>query len=213
MGKDWREWHRHYDNPNSSTALRLAIVQRDLRRALAEAPRDEDGIINLITMCAGEGRDVLPVLAEQDGGERVKAILVEYDPNISQIASAAVENLGLSEVEVRTADAGTTDTYSDLPPAQILTVCSVFGNIPAADVRRTVATLPALMAPDGIVIWTRSEDEPSQGVRRVFLEHGFTEMSFTITEDNLFRIGMNRLADRPADLRPPPPGTRMFNFF
>ena len=57
MPKDWRDWHRHYDNPNSSIALRLEVVQRDLRRALAESPKG-DGITQLITMCAGEGRDV-----------------------------------------------------------------------------------------------------------------------------------------------------------
>src|SRR5262249_24364856 len=124
MAKDWLEWHRHYDAPNSSIALRLEVVQHDLRRALAEAPRDENGIIHLISMCAGEGRDVLPVLAEQNGGHRVKAILVEYDANISQRARTAVAKLGLSDVEVKTADAGTTDTYCDLPLPQIMLVCS-----------------------------------------------------------------------------------------
>lgn len=216
MAKDWREWHHHYDNPNSSIALRLADVQRDLRRALAEAPRGEDGIIHLISMCAGEGRDVLPVLAEESGDRRVEAILVEYDAAMSQRARTAVENLGLSGVEVKTADAGTTDTYRDLPRAQILLVCSVFGNIPEADMRRTIATLPALLAHDGIVIWTRSGrtgHDPSLEVRKVFLDNGFTEMSFTSTTDDMFRVGMNRLADKPADLSPPPSGTRMFSFF
>lgn len=215
MAKDWLEWHRHYDTPNSSIALRLAVVQRDLRRALAEAPRGEDGIINLISMCAGEGRDVLPVLAEQDGGRGVKAILVEFDAIMSQRARTAAADLGLSGVEVKTADAGTTDTYRDLPPAQVLTVCSVFGNIPEADMRRTVATLPALLAPDGIVIWTRAGrtgHDPSLEVRRVFLNHGFAEMSYTSTTDDTFRIGMYRLTDRPADARLPQQGTRMFAF-
>lgn len=215
MAKDWQEWHRHYDTPNSSIALRLAVVQRDLRRALAEAPRGEDGIINLISMCAGEGRDVLPALAEQDGGRGVNAILVELDATMSQRARTAAADLGLSGVEVKTADAGLTDTYSDLPRAQVLTVCSVFGNIAEADMRRTVATLPALLAPDGIVLWTRAGragHDPSLEVRRVFLQHGFTEMSLTSTADDTFRIGMHRLTDGPADLRPPQPGTRMFSF-
>lgn len=213
MAKDWLEWHHHYDTPNSSIALRLADVQRDLRRALAEAPRGEDGIIYLISMCAGEGRDVLPVLAEEnEGGRRVKAILVEFDEIMSQRARTAVADLGLSGVEVKTADAGTTETYRDLPLAQILLVCSVFGNITVADMRRTVATLPALLAIDGIVLWTRAGHDPSLEVRRVFLDHGFTEMSFTSTADDMFRVGMHRLADRPADLRPPQLGTRMFSF-
>ena len=211
--KDWLEWHRHYDNPNSSISLRLAIVQRDLRRALAEAPRGEDGTIHLTCMCAGEGRDVLPVLAEADGGRGVNAILVEFDETMSQRARAAVVELGLSRVEVKTADAGTTDTYRDLPPAHIMLVCSVLGNITAADMRRTVATLPSLMADDGIVIWTRSDRDRSQEVRGTFLDQGFAEMSFTNTADNTFWVGMNRLPEKPADLGPPQPGARMFSFF
>lgn len=213
MTKDWHEWHHRYDNPNSSITLRLAVVQRDLRRALTEAPRDQDGVINLITMCAGEGRDVLPVLAEQKDGDRVKAILIEYDPTMSERARAAVEGLSLYDVEVKTADAGTTDTYHDLPLAQLLTVCSVFGNIPVADVRRTIATMPVLLADDGIVIWTRSAHDPSHEVRRIFLDNGFTEMSFTSTQDDFFWVGMHRLSDRSADIHLSQPGTRMFNFF
>jgi hypothetical protein len=215
MAKDWREWHQHYDNPNSSIALRLEIVQRDLRRALAEAPTDENGIIHLITMCAGEGRDVLPVLAEQNDGRRVEAILLEFDETLSQRARTAVSNLGLSGVEVKTGDAGTTDTYRDFPLAQILLACSVFGNIPEADVRRTIATLPALMAVDGIVLWTRSGrtgHDPSLEVRKAFLDHGFTEMSVTNTIDDTFRVGLNRLTDKPTDLRLPH-DTRMFTVF
>jgi hypothetical protein len=215
MAKAWLDWHRHYDNPNSSIALRLTVVQRDLRRALVEAPCDEDGIVHLICMCAGEGRDVLPVLAEQNGGRRVKAILVEFDEIMAQRARIEVANLGLSEVEVKTADAGTTDTYLDLPPAQILLVCSVFGNITVEDMRRTIATLPALLAIDGIVIWTRAGrtgHDPSLEVRRCFLDNGFTEISFTSTADDMFRVGMHRLADRPSDLRLQQHGTRMFTF-
>lgn len=213
MPKDWRDWHIHYDNPNSSISLRLELVQRDLRRALAEAPNDENGIVNLITMCAGEGRDVLPVLAQDSIDRSVKAILVEYDKSLAQRARTAVQDLRLSEVEVKTADAGITDTYRDLPLAQILTVCSVFGNIRVEDMRRTVATLPALIANDGIVIWTRAGHDQSLEVRKVFLDHGFSEMSFTSTTDDMFWVGMHRLADSSGQLHPLQPGTRMFSFF
>ncbi len=213
MPKDWRDWHQHYDNPNSSISLRLNLVQGDLRRALAEASNDENGVVNLITMCAGEGRDVLPVLAKENSGRPVKAILVEYDETLAERARTAVQNLQLPDVEVKTADAGTTDTYLDLPLAQILTVCSVFGNIPVEDMQRTVATLPALLANDGIVIWTRAGRDQSLAVRKVFLDHGFSEMSFTNTTDDTFWVGMYRVAGKPAQLHAPQPGTRMFSFF
>jgi hypothetical protein len=212
MPKDWRDWHQHYDNPSSSISLRLELVQNALRRALADAPNDEYGVVNLITMCAGEGRDVLPVLVNENS-RPVKATLVEYDETLAERARTAVQNLQLSDVEVKTADAGTTDTYRDLPLAQILTVCSVFGNIPVEDMRRTVATLPALLADDGIVIWTRAGRNQSLEVRNVFLDHGFTEMSFTNTTDDMFWVGMHRLAGKPAQPHAPQPGTRMFSFF
>lgn len=214
MSKDWLEWHASYDDPSSSVSLRLAVVQRDLRRALAEAPEGEDGVLRLVGMCAGEGRDVLPVLAEERG-RRVSALLIEFDPVLSRRARAAADDAGLSGVEVRVADAGTTDTYLDVPPAHVLLVCSVFGNIAVADMRRTVATLPALLADGGIVIWTRSGrtgHDPSVEVRACFLDHGFTEMSFTPTADDAFRVGMHRLGDGAADVRRPQPGRRMFSF-
>jgi hypothetical protein len=216
VSKDWLEWHGHYDTPNSSLAHRLAVVHRDLRRALAEAPCGEDGVVSLISICAGEGRDVLPVLAEQDSRQRVRALLVELDPIVSQRARTAVASLGLSGVEVRIADAGTTDAYLDVQPAGVLLACGVFGNITVTDMRRTIATLPALLAVGGIVIWTRATRrtrlDPSLEVRNCFLDHGFAEMSFTHTADDTFRIGMHRLAHRPAAVRRPQPGTRMFTF-
>jgi hypothetical protein len=162
------------------------------------------------------------VLAEQADGHRVRAILVELDEIMSQRAREAVANLGLSGVEVKVADAGTTDTYRDIPPAHVLLVCSVFGNITVPDMRRTIAILPTLLAPGGIVIWTRSGHETSLEVRSRFLDHSFTEMSFTSTsdetlftttsDDEVFWIGMHRLADLAADVRPSQPGSRMFTF-
>lgn len=94
MEKNWREWHDHYDAPYSPLAVRLAHVQSDLRWALAAAPSGEDGVVNLISLCAGEGRDVLPLLAEQGGSRRVQAILVEFDPIVAQGARKAVANQG-----------------------------------------------------------------------------------------------------------------------
>ena len=56
---DWAAWHDDYDRPGSSLAIRLAIVQDLLRRALDCAPV---GPIRMISMCAGQGRDILEVL-------------------------------------------------------------------------------------------------------------------------------------------------------
>ncbi|MGH8902897.1 MAG: class I SAM-dependent methyltransferase [Egibacteraceae bacterium] len=216
MTKDWQQWHRHYDTPESSLVQRLNAVRRDLRRALADAQCDADGVVRLLSICSGEGRDVLPVLAERERYHQVRALLVELDPVLAQRASKTAAELGLSGVEVRRADAGTIDTYADVPAVQVLLVCGVFGNISMDDVHRTIATLPALLAAGGIVIWTRGAEntnrDRSQDIRAWFAEHRFMEVSFTSTEDGVFRVGMHQLPAERADLRIPQPGTRMFTF-
>jgi len=160
----------------------------------------------------GKGADVLPVLAEHDPGRRVRALLVELNPILSRRARATAAVLGLAGVEVRTADAGTTDTYLDMPPADVLVAFGVFGNISVDDMRRTVATLPALLAAGAIVIWTRADrhtgHDPSLDVRTCLLNNGFTEMSLTSTTDDLFRVGIHRLADVHVVQQ----GMRMFTF-
>jgi hypothetical protein len=204
---NWDRWHREYDSPTSSLSRRLEVVQRDLRRALASP-----GVRRLTTLCAGEGRDVLPVLAEHPD---VTALLVELDPTLSDRARATAAALGLSRVEVRIADAGATDTYLHVPPADVLTACGVFGNISTADVRRTIATLPSLLSPAGVVIWTRGRTDdggdPSVEVRGCFARNGFTELSFTSPTDARFRVGVHQRT--PGATAPPlRPGGRLFTF-
>lgn len=202
MAKDWRQWHRYYDVPDSPLDQRANAVRHHLRRALAEAPDGADGVVRMTVMCAGEGRDVLPVLAERDGSRPVRATLFELDPVLAERARTTAAELRLPGVDVRLADAGTTSSYVDLPRAHVLLACGVFGNVSVDDVRRTVATLPALLAGDGIVIWTRglanTDRDHSLDIRADLAEHGFTEMSFEPTPDGEFRVGMNRLTRERA---------------
>ena len=196
VSKDWVRWHQEYDAQGSSLGRRLEVVRRDLRRALGTSPSDPDGTRRIVSICAGDGRDVLPVIAEHD--RRVHALLVELDPGLARRARETADDLGLSRVEIRTADAGQAGTYLDVRPAHILLACGVFGNVGDDDVRRTVAALPTLLVAGGIVIWTRARaddgSDPSQWIRGLFAEHGFTELSFTAPDDARFRVGMHRLA-------------------
>lgn len=211
MTTDWVQWHGDYDRPNSSLARRLQVVRQCLRRALTEIPSGER---RLISMCAGDGRDVLPVLATHHAARRVRALLVELDPQLADRARTTTTRLGLRAVAVRTADAGITDPYTDIAPAHVVLACGVFGNITTEHVKRTIATLPRLVAGGGIVIWTRGRGpegrDPSLDIRAWLADIGCTELSFAAPSDATFRVGMNRL-DAPA-AEPLAPGTRMFAF-
>ncbi|HEX5205187.1 MAG TPA: class I SAM-dependent methyltransferase [Actinoplanes sp.] len=208
MTRDWVRWHDDYDAPGSSLSRRLEVVREHLRDALAEGPA------SLLSICAGDGRDVLPLLASQPGGRSVRALLIELDPGLAHRARETAAELDLPLVEVRTADAGAIATYADVEPVDVLLACGVFGNIPAADMRRTVAVLPALTNPGATVIWTRGrgdgDADPSAEVRARFLAEGFTELAFVAPDDARFRVGVCRRSGERAI--PLPPVSRLFTF-
>jgi hypothetical protein len=209
MRRDWVQWHRDYEDAGSSLARRRAVVQRELRSALDQVRTG--GELRLVSLCAGDGGDVLPVLAER--AEHIRALLVELDPRLSDRARAAAAARQL-DVEVRTADAGTTDSVADFVPAHVLLLCGVFGNITLDDARRTIETLPGLLASGGVVIWTRGRrddgTDPSRTVDELFAGAGFTRLSLTAPDDVPFRVGVHRRATTAAE--PPPPATRIFTF-
>ncbi len=141
-------------------------------------------------LCAGEGRDVLPVLAEP-GLPRHTATLIEIDPRLAERARRTATELGLDGVEVVVADAGTLETYEALPRADVLLVCGVFGNISPDDVRRTVAALPLLVVAGGTVVWTRGTEDMDRTpqIREWFASSGFAEVGFRKTPDRAFAGG------------------------
>jgi hypothetical protein len=215
MIRDWLRWHEDYDSAGSSLARRLAVVQGHLERALTEAPAEPDGRRQLISMCAGDGRDVLPVLARHPAGRTVRALLAELDPELSRRARTAAAELGLPGVEVLTGDAGLTAAYRDATPAHVLLACGVFGNISVDDLRRTIAALPSLLVPGAMVIWTRGRGghatDPSVEVAAHFADHGFEEIAFTRPPDARFRVGMHRLGTAAPTARQPT-ADRLFTF-
>ena len=58
--RDWAQWHRDYDDAASLLSRRGEVVQGHLHAELERAPA---GDIRLISLCAGQGRDVIGVLA------------------------------------------------------------------------------------------------------------------------------------------------------
>ena len=68
--RDWYTWHRRYDQPDSGLARRLAAVQEQIRRALEAVP---PGPLHAVSLCAGQGRDLIGVLARHRRREDVTA--------------------------------------------------------------------------------------------------------------------------------------------
>jgi hypothetical protein len=206
---DWVQWHEPYADPASSLSRRRAVVQDVVGRWLTEHGRRPGRVLS---MCAGDGRDVLEVLAlRAEDASLLDVVLVELDPRLASVATALALDAGLDRVEVRVADAGTTDSYADATPADLVLACGIFGNVSNDDVHRTVAMLPGLCTDEALVVWTRGRDgtDPTAQVRRWFAEHGFAEREWHAPEDAGYSVGVHRLVGTPTPLEP---GRRLFTF-
>ncbi|RKN49321.1 class I SAM-dependent methyltransferase [Micromonospora endolithica] len=207
MTRDWRAWHDDYDDPGSPLALRLEEVRRQVHQALDQAP---PGPLRAVSLCAGQGRDLIPVLATHPRGADVVARLVELDPHNAEIARSTAEAAGLTGVEVVVGDAARTDHYADLAPADLVLVCGVFGNIRDDDIRSTVRHCAALCATGGTVIWTRHRHSPDlvPTIARWYAEEGFAPVAVSTPADGV-GVGAHR---RIAPPRPLERGVTMFEF-
>jgi hypothetical protein len=206
---DWLAWHGKYDDPSSVQARRLAIVRRrvgDSLDALGASAR------RVLSVCAGDGRDVIPELAARSR-HRFEALLVEQDPELAARARASATSAGLDRVEVRAADASLPESFADVLPVDLLLLCGIFGNVPDGDIRRTVSAVPAMLQPGGFVIWTRGRCDGADlrpTLRRWVAETGLEEVAYDGAPE-LFGVGVARASGAPSIGRALP--DRLFTFF
>ena len=207
MGTDWSQWHDGYDRAGSGLGDRLAAVRAGIGSCLDEAP---PAPVRVISACAGDGRDLLGVLAQRSDSGRVSALLVESDSGLVSRARQAASGLAAT-VEVRHGDAACSDTYVDAAPADLVLLCGIFGNISDADVRTTIEAAPELCAAGAEVVWTRHRRHPdlTPSIRRWFEEAGFEEVDFTAPHSARWSVGVHRLVAAPRRLEP---GRRWFTF-
>jgi hypothetical protein len=203
----WQAWHHDYDVPDSPLRRRLATVQGHVRAALDAAP---PGPLRVVSGCAGQGRDLLEVLADHPRCEDVTARLVELDPGIAALAERSAQSKGLRRVEVVVGDAGLTRHYRGMVPADLVLLCGVFGNVSDADVERTVAHCLWLCRTGGTLVWTRSRRAPDlvPQICRWFEERGFQRQWLSEPEER-WGVGVHRFVGQPSPL---PVDQRMFTF-
>ncbi len=206
-GRDWAAWHEAYDDPGTPLARRLVAVQTRITEALDQAP---PGPMTAISICAGQGRDLIGVLRGHPRGGDVTARLVELDPRNADTARQLAADAGLTQVEVVTGDAARTDAYAGLIPAWLVLACGVFGNITDEDVARTVRCCAGLCAAGGTVVWTRGRREPDliPQICEWFAAEGF-ELIGVSEPGTRWGVGAHRFAGTP---RPLPAGQPMFTF-
>lgn len=206
--RDYVAWHDAYAEPGSALHRRLQVVIELIGVALDGMAA---GPCRFVSLCAGQGHDVLSVAATHPRGADLEGRLVELDAVNAAVAAARIEELGLTGVEVRTADAGRTDACDGAVPADLVVACGIFGNISLDDIDRTVHALPSLCAPGGSVVWTRHPRQAGvlERVEGWFDDAGFERQALVVDPGQEFAVGLHRLAGSPA---PFVPGRSLFTF-
>jgi hypothetical protein len=204
----WLHWHTAYDDPTSAQTRRLRLVQEQIRGALDSAP---PGPVRVLSLCAGQGRDLLEVLQDHPRRANVSARLVELDPRLAAVARTSAAAIDGSRVDVVVGDAGWTDACVGAVPADLVLLAGIFGNVPDADIERTAQATPMLCAPGAIVLWTRSRRPPdlTPAIRGWFVGAGVAEVAFIAPPGELYSVWVGRFSGRAEPLRP---GVRLFTF-
>jgi hypothetical protein len=187
---DWAKWHDLYD---VSTPLKERLIA--VREQIAAAASKVAGkSLHLVSICAGDGRDVIGTFAASDERQDVHATLIESNPELVTRGQAAVDQLGLARrITFRCADATQSSTYVDIRPAHIIVLSGVFGNLKERDVQRLIAALPSLCDRAASVIWTRNlfddGEKATQIIRQCFVAADFTEEVLVRTSLGFFAVG------------------------
>jgi hypothetical protein len=191
---DWAAWHAAYSDPSSSLSARLRRVRLHLADAIDRA---RSGQVSLLSLCAGQGHDVIGVLPQHRRRDDVHAVLVESDARNASLAWRAAAERGLPQIEVRQADASRVASFADVLPADVLLLCGIFGNVSDHDIKHTVAAAPALCRAGATVIWTRHRRPPdlTPQIRAWFADSGFDEIAFDALETRaLASVGAHQLS-------------------
>jgi hypothetical protein len=201
---DWSNWHQQYDDSPALMA-RLRAVREQLRTSLDESP---PGPIQIVSVCAGDGRDLIGALSDHPRRQDVCASLLDTDRASLARGRAAAGAAGVqSQVRFLLADASLARNYVALVPADLVLLSGMIGHLRKSDVPRLVGSLPMLCKCGGRVIWNRHvvlNDGANQikVIRNLFRRGGFVELEFRTLAPDGFAVGRVRFSGAALPLDP-----------
>lgn len=205
----WSDWpEQAYQHPRYQQ--RLAAVQQHLAECLDLAPL---GSVRILSMCAGDGRDVIGVLDSHPRRKDVVAWLVELDRQSVALGVRKAANAGLTHtVNFIYGDATDYATYQHIAPANIVLVCGVWGHVPVHERAFFVRAIATLCKPNGTVIWTRGVSLGMDRLREIqshFAGSPWEEVRVSLTDDQKWAVATHRYCGPWLAL---PVSGRIFNF-
>lgn len=201
---DWDAWFKQYEIlPSLRTRLRL--VREQLVAALDACP---PGPIRVVSICAGDGRDLLGALHGHPRRSDVTAALLDNNAESIARGRAAAAAAGLAgQLNFLEADATRAANYAGHVPADVVLLSGFLGHLRHEDVPRLIASLPMFCQPGGQVIWNRHLVLNGGGaqvpaIREDFRRNGFSELEFAAPEPDGFAVARCRFTGESAPLDP-----------
>ncbi len=201
---DWDHWYQQYDQSPSLQA-RLGIVREQIAATLDQCAA---GPINILSICAGDGRDVVGALAGHARRADVAAWLLDtHAESIARGQAAAAAAALEGPLHVRQCDAGRAQSYGDLERADLVMLSGFLGHLRHDEAAGLIASLPMLIKPGGAVLWNRHlvmNDGRTQvpAIRALLQQASFEETYFQTTAEDGFAVGRARFKGNVAILDP-----------
>jgi hypothetical protein len=189
---------------------RLAAVQEHLAKRLDTTPA---GPVRIISICAGDGRDLLGVLETHSRRSDVCAWLVEQSLQSVNAGCAHASALDLAyAVRFLHADATLYATYQVIGLADIVLLCGVWGHVPVHERTSVIRALTCLCKPGGTVIWSRAVAkgiERLEQIQSLFVAPSWERIELSFTPDNSWAVAAHRYRGPVVNL---PTDGRIFHF-
>ncbi len=119
---DWTAWNTRYDDRATGWWADCGSFSSSWPTRSGSGRPGRSG---LVSVCAGQGRDVVEVLTGHPRAADVSALLVELDRATVDAGRRLATAAGLTGVRFVVGDAAQTDLYRDTAPADIVLVCGV----------------------------------------------------------------------------------------
>ena len=208
---DWAKWHEKYEVSPAMKA-RLVIVREHLSRCLDLQP---PGPIQILSICAGDARDLIGLMEAHPRKKDVNALLVENNSELVEAGRKVISEAGIeSQLTFSMSDATISSTYVEFVPVDIALLSGVFGNLRPEECARLIRSLCSLCKRGGYVVWTRHRQihgglSQIALIRQHFEDSRFEEVQIGDTADDKFTIATYRYQGAGEILRA---GGKLFEF-
>ena len=188
---EWGDWHDAYEDPSSELVGRMMAVRRHVAAIVSEAPA---GPVIVVSICGGQGRELIGALEDHPRKADVRGRLVELDADNAAFASRWAAEAGVTGLEIVNGDASVGVSYEGLAPVDVVVISGVFGHLSSPDRECLIDFTRRLCHTGSGIVWTshRSHDGPAEWLRRAFVERRFEELEHGLVPGDDFQFTVTR---------------------